>query len=86
MAEDVNQFRIMAKRIYETMTQDVSDVLTNEHLHLIEIQNEKYEMYTAKMMRSIDEIFELCPDFDFEKYYQGHEDYLHKKFPLAKEV
>lgn len=86
MAEDINSFRNMAKKIYDTMTQDVSDVLTNEHVNLIEAQKEKYELYSYKMMRAIDQVFEMCPNFDFEKYYQNPVDYLAEHFPMAKEV
>lgn len=81
LAEDLASFRKMAKNIYETMTQDVSDVLTNEHLQLISTQNERFEYFTAKMLHAIDEIYELCPDFDFDKYYQNPGEYLMEKFP-----
>lgn len=55
------------------MTQDVGDVLTNEHIQLTESSKEKHAIYGDKMMRAIDEIYELFPNFNFEKYYTDPE-------------
>lgn len=86
VAEDLASFLTMARKIYETMTQDISDVLTNEHLQMIEVQNEKYELYTAKMMRAIDEIFEIAPKFDFDQYYKDPEEYVRSLYPEETQV
>lgn len=67
------------------MTQDISDVLTNEHIQLTESSKEKHALYGDKMMRAIDEVYEYCPKFSFEKYYTDP-NYLETVFPRATEV
>ncbi|KAK4874435.1 hypothetical protein RN001_013795 [Aquatica leii] len=81
MDEDLASFRNMAKRIYDTMTQDVSDVLANEQIRITEYFNERYTLYMDKMMRTIDEIYRYVPNFDFELYYKD-KNYLNKLFPV----
>ena len=71
------------QRVYDTMTQDVSDVLTNEHLQLSEVSKEKHAPYSDKISRAVDEV--ICPDFDLNEYYTNP-DYLNKLFPLEDEV
>lgn len=87
MADELASFRKLALKVYETMTQDVNDVLMNEHAQLMEYYKEKIDYYTNKMTRCIDEIYELCPNFDFEKYYsdKGNE-YLESLFPIPEEL
>lgn len=87
MADEIASFRKLAAKVYETMTQDVNDVLTNEHATLMEYYKEKIEYYTNKMTRCIDEIFDICPNFDFDQYYSPQrEEYLRSKFPVPEEV
>lgn len=76
----------MARRIYDTMTQDISNVLTNEHVAIMESKNERFEMLSGKMLRAIDTVLEYAPDFDFESYYKNPEEYLKSKFKLAEIV
>lgn len=86
MADELSAFRKLAIKVYETMTQDVSDVLANEHTQLITYYGEQRNIYRNRMMRAIDEIHDLCPDFDFDAYYADKQGYLNKKFPLPEEV
>ncbi|KAG5861679.1 hypothetical protein JTB14_038371 [Gonioctena quinquepunctata] len=86
MAEDVATFQKIARRVYETMTQDVSDVLVNEQLNMVQYYQEKHDLMTEKMMRAINGIFEMAPDFDFEKYQKGKDEYLQSLLPLPMEV
>ncbi|XP_017771723.1 PREDICTED: epsin-2-like [Nicrophorus vespilloides] len=81
--DEMNTFRNTSRKIYETMSQDVSDVLTNQHIQLTEHSHEMYNVYSDKMMRAINEINQWCPDFDFDKYYT-QVGYLDLKFPLAQ--
>ncbi|KAF5293496.1 hypothetical protein FQA39_LY02981 [Lamprigera yunnana] len=83
MIEDLANFRKMAKRIYDAMTQDVSDVLANEQIHITEYYTERHQLHTDKMMRTIDEIYRYVPNFDFESYYSNRS-YLEMLFPLPK--
>lgn len=83
MATEISTFREMAARIYNTMTQDVSDVLTNEHVQLIEFQNEQMALYQQKMMKAIDTIHACYRDFDFDAYHDDPEGYLRSIFPLV---
>ncbi|KAL3273081.1 hypothetical protein HHI36_014536 [Cryptolaemus montrouzieri] len=84
LIEDMNSFRNLARRIYNTMTQDVSDVLTNQHIQLKEYEQEKTILYTEKMMRAINEIYSYAPKFDFEAYYANSQEYLASLFPIPK--
>ncbi|XP_044759016.1 uncharacterized protein LOC123316832 isoform X2 [Coccinella septempunctata] len=84
LTEDMNSFRRMARKIYDTMTQDVSDVLTNQHIQLKEYEEERVTVYTEKMMRAINEIFSYASNFDFEAYYEDKERYLSSLFPIPK--
>lgn len=85
MADDLATFRKIAKRVYDTLTQDVSDVLANEQIHLTEFYAERYNIFMDKMMRGIDDIYRYVPNFDFEKYYTD-KDYINLLFPLPKDV
>ncbi|KAB0793547.1 hypothetical protein PPYR_13167 [Photinus pyralis] len=84
MVEDLANFRKLAKQVYDTMTQDVSDVLANEQIRVTDYFNERYTLNMDKMMRGIDEIFRYSPNFDFDTYYTDP-DYLNRIFPLPKE-
>ncbi|XP_045478294.1 proteoglycan 4-like [Harmonia axyridis] len=84
LTDDMNSFRAMARKIYDTMTQDVSDVLTNQHIQLREYEQERTTIYTEKMMRAINEIFAYAPNFDFEAYYEDKKGYLNRLFPVPK--
>lgn len=86
MGDDLSSFRRMAKRVYDTMTQDVSDVLANEQINLTDYYNERYSIYMDKMMRSINEIYQFAPNFDFELYYEDPKEYLSRLFPLDVNV
>lgn len=86
MADELSTFRKIALNVYDNMTQDVSDVLANEHQQLSQFNQERITHFTNKMMRSIDEIFEIFPNFDFERYYRNPDNYLASEFPLPEEV
>lgn len=87
MADELGTFRKLALRVYETMTQDVSDVLTNEHAELLEYYREKIEYFSNKTAQCIFELYEICPDFNFDHYYSDdRERYLHSLFPIPEEV
>ncbi|KAJ8949065.1 hypothetical protein NQ318_016967 [Aromia moschata] len=86
MAEDLETFRKLARKVYETMTQDVSDVLVNEQLQMVQFYQEKHDHLTGKMMRAINDIYDMVPEFDFEKYLADTTGYLNKVLPLPAEV
>ncbi|XP_018561820.1 stress response protein nst1-like [Anoplophora glabripennis] len=86
MAEDLESFRSLAKKVYETMTQDVSDVLVNEQLQMVQYYEEKTSQLSDKMMRAINEIYEMAPNFDFERFLRNKDDYLQELFPPPKEA
>ncbi|GJQ72229.1 hypothetical protein Trydic_g3320 [Trypoxylus dichotomus] len=85
LATELSHFRTLARKVYDNMTQDISDVLTNEHIQLTETSKEKHAAYADKMMRAIDEVYEYCPHFNFEKYYTDP-DYIEAIFPHAVEL
>ncbi|XP_074040219.1 uncharacterized protein [Leptinotarsa decemlineata] len=82
MAEHVESFQKIAKKVYETMTQDVSDVLVNEQLNMVQFYQEKLDLMMGRMMRSINRIYEMAPEFDFEKYHRNKNEYLQTILPL----
>lgn len=86
MTEDLAGFRKLARKVYETMAQDVGDVLANEHIQLNQFYQERIQIYNDKMSGEIDEIFEMNPTFDFDKYEEYGESYLKQLFPLAQKV
>nr|CAI5855612.1 unnamed protein product [Callosobruchus analis] len=88
LAEDVDAFQKLARKVYETMTQDVSDVLVNEQLHMMDFYQEKRDVYLNKMMAAINEIYDMAPEFDFERYLREKEQYLHRilPFPVVGDV
>lgn len=83
MVEDLEFFRNMAKRVYETMAQDVSDVLTNKQKQLLDKYQEASLLCADKTMKAIDEIYQYSQNFDFEQYYKNP-DYLMQMFPLPQ--
>lgn len=86
MADELSAFRKIALGVYENMTQDVSDVLANEHEQLSQFNQERITHFTNKMMQAIDEIFAINPNFDFDKYYRNPKTYLATEFPIPIEV
>lgn len=86
MAQDVDSFRKLARKVYETMTQDVSDVLVNEQLHLMQFYEERHDIYTDKMMNAINEIYEMAPNFDFQRFLREKQEYLNMILPLPVDV
>lgn len=86
LEEDTESFRRLARKVYDTQTQDVSDVLVNEQLQLITFYQERHDNFTNKMMHGINEIYEMAPNFDFEKYLKDKEHYLNIVIPLPQEV
>lgn len=68
--EEMKSFRTLAKKVYETMTKDVSDVLANEQMQLREYYDNRCALLNDRMMSFLDEIFCMVPDFDFEKFFQ----------------
>lgn len=83
MVEDLEFFRNMAKRVYDTMTQDVSDVLTNKQKQLLDKYQQAISLCTDKTMETIDELYQYAPNFDFEQYYENP-NYLNLMFPLPQ--
>lgn len=86
LQEDMISFKNLARKIYDTMTQDVSDVLTNQHIQLKEFAQERCTLYTEKMMRAINEVLTIDPGFDFEMYYHDPQKYLLQRFPIPKQL
>lgn len=68
------------------MTQDVSDVLVNEQLQLMQYYQERHDVMTEKMMRAIDNIYEIAPNFDFDRYLAEKQHYLDFILPIPAAV
>ncbi|EFA08305.1 serine/threonine-protein kinase dst2 [Tribolium castaneum] len=86
MNDDLNSFRKLARKVYETITQDNSDVLLNQQLQLAEYYREKKALLHDKMMRQIEEIYMMAPNFDFDRYAAEKEKYLKELFPIPDEL
>lgn len=86
MADEIDTFRKLAKRIYDTMTQDVTDVLTNEHVQAANFFKEQIAYFEHRQKKAVAAIFSICPDFDYDSYYSDKEGYLQKMLPLPEEV
>lgn len=86
LEEDVDSFRKLSRKVYETQTQDVSDVLVNEQLQLVNFYQERHAIFSEKMMNAINEIYEMAPNFDFERFFRDRHDYLNMILPLPVEV
>ncbi|CAH1376655.1 unnamed protein product [Tenebrio molitor] len=86
MNDDLNSFRKLARKVYETITQDNSDVLLNQQLQLAEYYKEKKSLLHYRMMKNIEEIFMMAPNFDFERYALEKEKYLLELFPIPEEL
>ncbi|CAG9767256.1 unnamed protein product [Ceutorhynchus assimilis] len=84
MEEDLAQFRKMVTKVYENMTQDVSDVLVNEQIQTVNFYKERHDMFNSKMLWMVGEIFQMIPDFDFEKYEKEKDVFLKYVYPLPK--
>lgn len=82
MEEDLASFRKLVTKVYENMTQDVSDVLVNEQIQTANFYQERYDMFNNKMLWMISEIFQMIPEFDFEKYAQDKDDFLKYVCPI----
>lgn len=82
MEDDLTAFRKMVTKVYENMTQDVSDVLVNEQIQTTNFYQERYDMFNNKMLWMISEIFQMVPDFDFEKYGKDKDDFLNNICPI----
>lgn len=83
LGEELSLFRSTSRKIYETMTEDISDVLVNEQIQLKEYTSDRYALYDDKLVRNLNEILEYCPDFNFDLFYTQDE-YLDDIFPLAE--
>lgn len=87
MGDELAAFRKLAIKVYETMTQDVGDVLTNEHAELMEYYREKSDFFNNKTAQCIYDLYEICPNFNFDHYYsENREQYLQSLFPLPEDV
>ncbi|XP_050294653.1 uncharacterized protein LOC126734877 [Anthonomus grandis grandis] len=84
LEEDLAMFRKMVTKVYENMTQDVSDVLVNEQIQTNNFYQERYDMYNNKMLVMISEIFQMIPEFDFEKYARDKDDFLNYVCPMPQ--
>lgn len=86
MQEDLNSFRTLARKVYDTITQDNSDVLLNQQMQLSEFYKERKTLLDAKMMKFIEEIYAMAPKFDFDRYAAEKEHYLLELFPIPLEL
>lgn len=86
MNDDLNAFRKLARKVYETITQDNSDVLLNQQLQLAEYYRERKALLHDKMMRYIEEIYMMAPNFDFDRFATEKEKYLAEILPIPDEV
>lgn len=80
MTEDLNCFRKMVETVYETMTQDISDVLANEQMELAKMYEDKHKNCVEKIMENCKKLKVIYPPFNFEEYYENPEVYLKKAF------
>lgn len=82
MEDDLVSFRKLVTKVYETMTQDVSDVLVNEQIQATNFYQERYDMFNNKMLWMISEVFQMIPEFDFEKYEKDKTNFLNYICPI----
>ncbi|KAF7280747.1 uncharacterized protein LOC143206787 [Rhynchophorus ferrugineus] len=82
MEDDLTSFRKVVTKVYETMTQDVSDVLVNEQIQTMNFYNERYDVYYEKTLWMISEIYQMIPEFDFERYARDKDQYLNYVSPI----
>ncbi|KAH1016033.1 uncharacterized protein LOC109537860 [Dendroctonus ponderosae] len=82
MEDDLISFRKLVTKVYETMTQDVSDVLVNEQIQATNFYQERNNMFNSKMMWMISEIFQMIPEFDFEKFEKDKTEFLNYICPI----
>lgn len=86
MNEDLNSFRKLAREVYATVTQDNSDVLLNQQFQLAEFYKERKMLLNDKMMRAVEKIFQMAPNFNFDRYQKEGQSYLNELFPMPDEV
>lgn len=86
MNDDLNAFRNLSRKVYETNIQDNSDVMLNEQLQLTEYYKEKRNYYHFKMMAALRDIFAIVPNFSFDRYEIEKERYLLELFPIPEKV
>ncbi|XP_050514573.1 uncharacterized protein LOC126889901 [Diabrotica virgifera virgifera] len=82
LSNEITLFQKLCRNVYQTMTQDISDVLINEQLLTVQFYQERHDIYIEKMMKAINEIYDMAPTFDFEKYYNKKEEYLNSILPV----
>lgn len=86
MTEDLNYFRKVVIQVYDTMTQDVSDVLANEQMELAKMYDEKHRIILNKVMQNYKEIKEIHPDFNFDQYYANPEQYVNDAYEVPEVI
>ncbi|XP_066140228.1 forkhead-associated domain-containing protein 1-like isoform X3 [Euwallacea fornicatus] len=86
LEDDLAAFRKIVTKVYENMTEDVSDVLVNEQIQTFQFYQDRRDMFNEKTTRMIREIFQLIPDFDFEKYAKDKGDFLKLVCPAPELV
>lgn len=84
ITEDLNSFRKMVYQVYETMTEDISDVLANEQTELSNTHVLKYRSIIKKIINTCKELKDIVPSFNFEDYYQDPEGYVKRSFVVAE--
>ncbi|XP_060522365.1 uncharacterized protein LOC132699584 [Cylas formicarius] len=80
--DDLASFRKLVTRIYDTMTQDVSDVLVNEQLQTAAFYQERCDAFERKTLELVSEIYQMAPEFDFDRYRRDKEEHLNVVLPL----
>ncbi|XP_072397713.1 uncharacterized protein [Diabrotica undecimpunctata] len=82
LSNEISLFQQLCRKVYQTMTQDISDVLINEQLLTVQFYQERHDIHIEKMMKAINEIYDMAPTFDFERYYNKKEEYLNSILPV----
>ncbi|RZC41247.1 PERQ amino acid-rich with GYF domain-containing protein 2-like, partial [Asbolus verrucosus] len=86
MNDDLTSFRKLVRKVYDTITQDNSDVLLNQQLQLSEYYKEKKKLLNSRMMNMIEEIYSYAPNFDFDRHAAEGEKYLNEILPIPAEL
>ncbi|KAL1488812.1 hypothetical protein ABEB36_014608 [Hypothenemus hampei] len=83
MEDDLASFRKIVTKVYENMTQDISDVLVNEQIQTAEFYQERHVIFNNKLLWMISEILQMIPNFDFERYFKD-KSYLQQICPIPE--
>ncbi|CAG9859392.1 unnamed protein product [Phyllotreta striolata] len=79
--EDAREFRQKMEKCYEIAVQKA---LGDKQIASIPLYSNKHDVVTDKMVRIINKVLQMVPDFDFDKYWRYGSDYLKSAVPVPR--